>query len=259
MKHIHWFSPFPPAHTDIADYSARLAPHLLKSAEVTFCYPDDTFRDGKWPGSQISRVTARDVNKADLCVYNIGNSAAFHSQIFQWASLYPGLVVLHERAIHELFLDHLGIRSGTADDASICRYLKTMAYWYGENGYRTARQICSGKKDPTDCANEYPLYEIAVGQALGVVTHDPVLSDEIRNKFPLLPVLDIEINQDAADQYVDRLMTWYGRERKTLGPLWLKRMQIKTLAREQAKMLSGNAMIWPPQCLFDDQKEYRQR
>ena len=166
--------------------------------------------------------------------------------------------MVHERAIHELFIDHLGVRNGTADDASIGRYLKAMAYWYGENGYRTAREICSGKKDPADCANVYPLYEIAIGQALGVVTHNPMLSDEIRNKFPLLPVLDLDVNHYAADQYVDHFIKWYTRERKTLWPLWLKRMQIKTLAREQARMLSGDAMIRPPQCLFDDLKEHRQ-
>jgi hypothetical protein len=417
----------PPARTDIANYSARLAAHLQKFAEVTFCYPDDAPRENRWPAKKISQLHPSEVNQADLCVYNLGNDAEFHCQIFQWACLHPGLVVLHERAIHEFFLGYLGYRNGKLNESSVCRYLETMAYWYGEPGLLTAIDVCNGKKTATECSEDYPLYEIALSNALAVLTHNSLISPEISEIFPLLPVLylplpysipshappqrkglsntfrlivfgylganrrlvefiqawskspwrerftldiagtmfeqerfdaavsdsglgsrifihgfvseekldrllrqadlainlrfptmgeasgsqlriwanrlasvvtnvgwygqlpdetvikvsndeeqedllhlfeqlvngDVELSgvadagwkqlQDhAADQYVDGLMKWYDKNREKLAQLWSKRKQITTLAREQAKLIPGNARIRPPQLLFDD-------
>ena len=426
MKRILWFSPMPPARTDIANYSARLAPYLREHAEVQFCYPDDAPHDGALPAKKISQLSRREVNKAHLCVYNLGNNAEFHGQIYEWNCLHPGLVVLHERAIHQFFLGHLGFWDGTLDESSVCRYLETMIYWYGERGYRFALDVCHGKKNPIECVDEYPLYEIALGNALGVLTHNPLISKEIRERFPLLPVIDLplpysvkkgelprqtiikekfrfvafgfiganrrlaefvqawaespwrdrftldiagtmfererfdavvrqsglgnrisnhgfvddahldlllrqadlainlryptmgeasgsqlriwsnglasvvtdigwygqlpdetvfkvrpehqrkdllnlfrkivhgeadlagvadagrrQLKSHAVDQYVGDLMKWYDREQKRLGQLWSKRKQIRSLAREQAKLVSGDSMISPPQFLFD--------
>jgi glycosyltransferase involved in cell wall biosynthesis len=194
MKDVLWFSPLPPARTEIANYSARLARDLQRHAELVFCYPDEGQQSPELKAMPISALTAERANKADLCVFQIGNHAEFHGQIWEWACRHPGLIVLHDRAIHDFFLGHLGRgRSVGLGTEGVGRYLETMAYWYGVPGYQAALEVYSGQRKPMECANAFPLYETALCNALAVVTHNPVVADEIRTRFPLLPVLDLPL------------------------------------------------------------------
>lgn len=123
MKRILWFSPVPPAKTDIGNYSARLAPYLSMHFHLQFCVPDELPRTETLPCKLISSLTAEEVNSADLCVYHLGNNAQFHSQIFDWALRHPGIVVLHDRAIHEFFLGQLDIWNDVQYPSKIHLYL----------------------------------------------------------------------------------------------------------------------------------------
>jgi len=193
MLKILWFSPMPPARTDIANYTARLALPLCEKAETLFCYPDDTPCPGVWYGKPIGKLTTEEVNSADFCIYHIGNNAEFHGQIWECAVRHPGIVVLHDRAIHEFYMGYLGFWNGTADQAAVQKYFETMAYWYGKKGYVAAVEVLEGRMKPYDCAYEFPLYETVLEDALGVISHNPLVSAEVRQRFPLLPIIDLPL------------------------------------------------------------------
>jgi hypothetical protein len=186
MRRIFWFSPLPPARTDVANYTLRLAQPLQRQAEVVFCFPGDTPPNITLPARRARSLRAAELNGADLCIYHLGNNAQFHAEIWDCAERHPGLVVLHDRALHECYL---GRRAGS-DSA---RYLREMAGWYGEAGYQTARAVRAGLCRPADQATAYPLYEAALVQALAVVTHNSEVARELRQRFPLLPVLDLPL------------------------------------------------------------------
>jgi glycosyltransferase involved in cell wall biosynthesis len=76
---VSYYSPMPPSHSGIADYSALLLPALRERIEVVE------------PGKD-----------ADVALYHIGNDPAAHGWIVDALRKRPGLVVLHEYVLHHL-------------------------------------------------------------------------------------------------------------------------------------------------------------
>lgn len=191
---INWFSPLPPQKTDIANYTLRVAPHLLEQADVTFY---NNFSD-KLPGFPFpcrnwNSLVPRDINSADLNIYHIGNNAHFHASIWQIADRFPGLIVLHDLAVHEMVRGTLLGRSQDDTQESDSDYIRTMQRFYGEAGTKSANLVCSGITPPSVAASEFPLCEAVLEGALAVLTHNPQNSPELERRIPLLPVHDLPL------------------------------------------------------------------
>lgn len=193
MRRILWFAPLPPAETDIANYTARLAPFLTREADILFCFPDDNPGPVGLPAKPIGQLSVRECNQADVCFYHMGNNVEFHGQIFDHAQRYPGVVVLHDRAIHEFYMGYLKFWSGGAGVEEVYRYSRAMSIWYGQEGFEASQAILSGRKKPADCSERFPLYEEAVVDALGAITHNSAVAEELRDFFPLLPIFDLRL------------------------------------------------------------------
>lgn len=113
---IHWVSPLPPAHTDIAHYTARIMPELSAVAEVIlwtdahewdvslerFC----TIRHFD-PDTALPRdfTQARRGSGPEILFIHIGNSWVFHAGLMRLAQRIPSIVVLHDLAIQELMIE----------------------------------------------------------------------------------------------------------------------------------------------------------
>src|SRR6202022_2980726 len=108
LMKLNWFSPLPPAKTDIAHYTTRLLPALSRLAQVTL-WTDQ--RD--WEKTLEKHVAVRsyrldrlpwvELNRADACLYQIGNNPLFHGSIWQISRLHAGIVVLHDLRLHHFF------------------------------------------------------------------------------------------------------------------------------------------------------------
>src|SRR5689334_20946052 len=108
---LAYFSPLPPKRSGIADYSEELLPYLAQSAEITL------FVDGFEPASSeaISRFEILDYRKRpdvltrleshDAIVYHMGNDHRYHTGIFETMVKYPGILVLHDFALHDFFFN----------------------------------------------------------------------------------------------------------------------------------------------------------
>ena len=187
---ILWFSPLPPAKTDIANYTCRVMAHLTRFADVQLAYPDGQPAVAG-AGVPISSLSPRDLNAADYCIYNLGNDTRFHDQIARCAIAHPGIVVLHDRSLHEFFLRHFN--NGPARDS----YLTHMVRWYGGAGFAAALDVRKGLIRPSALTARFPLFEPAVDRAMGVICHNPHVADEVRARFPKLPVLDLPLPYPA--------------------------------------------------------------
>src|SRR5262245_15053336 len=110
--HIHWFSPLPPAHSDVAWFSLRVVPQLLATHKVTL-WVDEAHAATPAPAAAELRVfrasqgTWRELNLADAVVFNLGNHSRFHEWIWRVSRVVPGIVIVHDPALQH-FIYNLG-------------------------------------------------------------------------------------------------------------------------------------------------------
>jgi glycosyltransferase involved in cell wall biosynthesis len=167
---INWFSPLPPAKTEIASYTVRLLPFLQKHAEVILWTDSD-----KWDRALEDQAIVRryqpdlmawaDLNRADATIYHIGNHPTFHGSIWQVSKRHPGIVVLHDMLLQHFFATlywQVGDLAG---------YLDLMETHYGQQARSEGQAVWDDKCDIDSIADRYPLTYYALENALGVVTH----------------------------------------------------------------------------------------
>lgn len=199
-----WFSPLPPAKTDVANFTLRLAPHLHAMADVTFVHPGKSAREigpfaADYSTCTIGSLSMQMMNQANLCIYQIGNNAAFHSEIFTLAQRHPGLVILHDRAMHDFVFNHQpsALAGGAAPTDT---YRQAMGRWYGQPGLEAADLVNGRRIHPADIAFRFPLFEAVLDKALGVLCHNREVTGEIYRRFPKLPALTLPLPFAAPDR-----------------------------------------------------------
>ncbi len=207
---INWFSPLPPAHTDIGHYTQRILTELATHFQVTL-WTDQTHwdrtierivpvRQWSYPFDLKQAAMWSSLNQADLTFYHLGNNWQFHSAIWSISQRHPGIMVLHDRCLQHFFAglyrDHDAqktnqykthpqyMQSPSCDHST---YLAVMAYYYGKSGRKAAQQLNSGQCTVDELAMDYPLTLHAIEHAMGVLVHTPTLFNELKQyqRWPL--------------------------------------------------------------------------
>jgi len=169
---LNWFSPLPPAPTDIAHLTTRVLPALAARAEVTLWTNQSDFDPNLKQLAAVrrlepGRVKWEDLNRADACIYNLGNNPLFHGAIWQLAREHAGIVILHDTRLHHFFD---GIYRVQRRDLS--SYLEVMELYYGAEGRRDAADCFQqDARNINEMARKYPLTEHALENSVGVVVH----------------------------------------------------------------------------------------
>lgn len=185
---LNWFSPLPPASTDIAHYTTRVLAALSERARVRL-WTDAR----KWDESldehaevrffQPANIRWEEVNKAAMSVYHIGNNPLFHGAIWQVSRRHPGIVVLHDERLHHFF-DGLY----RVERRDLEAYLAVMERYYGAEGRRAGEEcFLTDARNIDEMAERYPLTELALENALGVVTHTRATYERLssENRWPV--------------------------------------------------------------------------
>jgi glycosyltransferase involved in cell wall biosynthesis len=186
---LNWFSPLPPAKTDVAHYTTRVLPALSKLADVTLWTDQDKWDNGVEQYAEVrhyrlNRMPWVDLNRADASIYQIGNNPLFHGAVWQVSRLHAGVIVLHDFRLHHFF-DGL-YRVQWRDLNS---YLAVMEMYYGEEGRREAAE--SFRNDARNIqymAERYPLTHLALENALGIIVHTQESYDALapEAKWPIV-------------------------------------------------------------------------
>lgn len=204
-RKLAWVSPLPPARTDIAAYSVRLfgrGEHpgitLIHTGEgplpvVGQCRVE--------PLSALPELMARE---GHLPIYHIGNNADFHGPIVEAAQRYPGLVMAHDFQLQDLFLGLYRRRTDWFD-----AYHLAMQTHYGDSGSEAALAVGTGFSRHEEVSQHYPLIEEACINALGVVTHNALLTDEIATRTGL-PTAALPLPYPADQALVEDLRPYSG-------------------------------------------------
>ena len=178
-----YFSPLPPQHTGIADYSLELLLHLAKRIDLTL-YAED-------PGNVTAELTRsfriQPIDayphqrwEYDLAIYQMGNSP-FHEKIYSMALRYPGMVVLHDYFLHHLIVGNTVAKGNNAN------YMREMGYALGLRGLRWAKEI-------TEQGIPYPVFEVPLNNrlidaSLGLVVHSRYVQEHIRKQNQFIPIV----------------------------------------------------------------------
>lgn len=174
-RRLAYFSPLPPARTGIADYSAELLPPLAQLANVTlFSDEHAQYAAGGLPTFPPEAYAARR-GMYDLPIYHIGNSV-FHERMARVALRYPGVLVLHDYGLHQLWV---GQTLAAGDSA---RYVREMGYSRGLAGIRWAREVIGGRAEPPHF--EVALNERLVAVSLGVIVHSEYARQLVQQQNP---------------------------------------------------------------------------
>jgi glycosyltransferase involved in cell wall biosynthesis len=182
---IAWFTPFS-QRSSIGRCSSLVVPLLAERDEVDIWHPAaDDLRPA------LQRTFALDANAGglpsalstyDAVVYNLGNYAPFHRQIFEISRRVPGICILHDFVMHHFF---------AAVYVDLLRspgsYLEIMERHYGPKGRQRAAASLS-RRGPrlweTDAVEEYPLFEEAIRGAYEVVVHSEFLQERVQRVYP---------------------------------------------------------------------------
>jgi glycosyltransferase involved in cell wall biosynthesis len=177
-RRLAYFSPLPPARTGIADYSAELLPYLARLADVTlFSDEQSQFVDPGLAGVPVYPVGeyARHHWLYDLAIYQIGNSG-YHEAIGRTLLRYPGVMVLHDYGLHQLWAGQT-VAKGDAG-----RYAREMAYELGLSGIAWAADAVAGRRPLPHF--EVPLNKRFVNTALGVIVHSRYVESLLLSRNP---------------------------------------------------------------------------
>jgi glycosyltransferase involved in cell wall biosynthesis len=180
---LNWFSPLPPAATDIGHFTSRVLPSLAARAEVTL-WTDQS----KWDAAVTAFAELRqydwreipwaDLNRGDVCVYNIGNNPLFHGSIWEIARRHAGVVILHDTRLHHFFDGLYRVQQ-----RDLAGYLELMDFYYGPQGRQEAYDcFLSEARNINEMAAKYPLTELAIENALGVVVHTQTAHDDLSGR-----------------------------------------------------------------------------
>ncbi len=183
---LAYFSPLSPQRSGIADYSEELLPYLAQAAEITL------FIDGfEVTNSEVTsrfeicdyRKQPEALNQLDSCdaiLYHMGNDHRYHTGIFETMIKYPGIVVLHDFALHDFFFN----LAQTRKDLRL--YLDEVGRCYGETVKRAASDALAAGATPRIAANpvKFPLNDRIVRAAKGVIVHSNWSRQRVRATAP---------------------------------------------------------------------------
>lgn len=179
---LNWFSPLPPARTDIANYTVRVLPALLErgvEVKVWSSHPD--YDPAALPGgvqhapAVDPRLPWPEVNFREHTIFQVGNDYRFHGTLLRHLEQHGGIVILHDTNLHEAqrmrFLEE---ENGTA------AYLARLGRAGGDAGMRDGRNHLRGAFSIEKMIERYPLTESVLVGAHGVIVHHPAAVEFVR-------------------------------------------------------------------------------
>jgi glycosyltransferase involved in cell wall biosynthesis len=172
---LNWFTPLPPARTDIANYSLRVLPALLARVDevkVWSSHPD--YDPSRLPPGVLHAAADRErlpwpeLNFREHTVYQVGNDHRFHGAIFRHLEQHGGIVVLHDANVHEA--QRMRLLDSPGGSAA---YLARLGQAGGDAATHAGRLHLQGSLPLETLLQRYPLTESVLAGAHGVVVHNP--------------------------------------------------------------------------------------
>jgi glycosyltransferase involved in cell wall biosynthesis len=212
---LAWFSPLPPVHSGIAAYSLDVLEGLRPHHEVDLFVDDGVWRvagghlhAGRGPrtipldgplGLPLYRAydfaVAHERAPYDLVVYQMGN-AGCHTYMWPYLLRWPGLVVLHDAALHHSRAQAL-LLDTRADD-----YRAEFRFNHPGIDPRVADFVVAGLEGSPYYL--WPMLRLVMSRARGVVVHSAPLRAALADEFPETPITTVSMGVPDPWEHVER-------------------------------------------------------
>lgn len=198
------FSPLPPEKTDIANYTMRIV-NQLKAFHTIELYTHQSHIEINDCDMLINRYNNVDdidwekLNGFDHVLYNIGNNALYHENIWRISQRKSGLIILHDQCLHEFFFQVLYKNNGDSEE-----YLNWMEYFYGSKGEEEAKRFLSGERTIEEMSDLYPFTELALINAFGIITHTNDLQEFVES-IDSIPSMKLNLPYDVTVQKTTKI------------------------------------------------------
>jgi glycosyltransferase involved in cell wall biosynthesis len=197
-RKIAYFSPLPPVHSGIAEYSEDLLPKLAEYFDIDIYidrYEPATPLKGKFPIRPYTDYRPASGGGYDMHIYQMGNNP-YHLYLYDFIFEHPGIVVLHDLVLHHFYVEATLARDLRGE------YVALMEETYGPAGLKTAR----GRADGLFTEFQYfffPLYETIAAASRGVLVHNRYALSAIAAEFPDMKAARVRMGIPAAPLPVD--------------------------------------------------------
>ena len=228
---LNLFSPLPPLRSDIARLTTNFLPLLAEKADIVLWSSES-----KWELQAPTGVTVRsydvrrppwrEINQADVTIYQMGNDPRYHHAIWQISRQHPGIVILHDVMLQHFFSGLVFHKAGL----NRREYLELVERYHGPKGRVAAETHLHGFLDTEELAQICPLTEAAVQNALAVVVHSEAAVATVPADIPVallplcvgapLPDLEPVKNRKPPDIYRIAMFGFLGPNRRL--PLLLR-------------------------------------
>lgn len=152
---LAWFTPFN-EESGIGQYSLRAISILSQYHNITVFTDDNSKKNIIHSSFNVEFINEDTVNKLqlyDFALYNFGDNARYHSEIYKVFLQYPGICILHDYSLLNFFIGYYG---------------QQKVFKYIENIYELEKNIHS--IDLYDLY-KYPLTELFEYNSYGYITH----------------------------------------------------------------------------------------
>jgi len=181
---VAFITPFSPDAT-MGKYASLILPALSRRHEVDiWCPPAPRIIEAQVPVITFDARRALGDPRLDtyeLLVYQMGNDASHFVQILELASHRPGILILHDYALHGLLAHYyLSVLRQPLD------YVRLMEQTHGQQGRKLAEDTILGRNPgiwTSDTVSDYPLFEPLLANALGAVVHSDFYLRAVRRVF----------------------------------------------------------------------------
>lgn len=190
---IAWFTPFSPK-SSIGEISNLVCEELQKLTDVDIY----TFNQGELIPSSLNIVRYKSLNfdrrnleKYDYIVYNMGNFAGNHREIWEVMQRHPGILVLHDQMMQNFFqqitmVSDYGGNSITGEQ----EYLSIMRTCYGMQGEDVGKALFKSYLGNdkqriwnSEAAMAFPLLEPVLAKSTAVFSHALFFIKKIKDMF----------------------------------------------------------------------------
>ena len=223
------YAPPPGSHSGVADYAEALIPALCKLGPVEV-----------EPGAD-----------ADIHLYHLGNNR-LHADIYERALAQPGVVVLHDAALHHYLLGTLSHE----------HYMAEWIFNYGEWRRELGEELWRDRaRSGTDSRYfEFPMLRRIVASSLGVIVHNqgaatlarshgaadvsviPHFFNPPRQVFHPVEIADFRLRIGAEPSTVVFGVFGYLRETKRVMSCLASFRRLRAVRPDAALLLAGEAV-----------------
>lgn len=201
---IAYFTPLLPDASGISDFAEELLPELSKYVDIDlFCRIPPTSDEiiKNFTIYTLNDIENEEIrNQYDVLVYQAGNNERFHGEIMKKFMKYPGVLEIHDFALHHL-LAETTYAKGKNDE-----YIRIMEYCHGEMGRKAAEDFLQGRiLAPWDHQSfKYTVNKHYVDRAQAVIVHSDMAKQMILAIRPDVKICNIPLHTPTIVEDVDK-------------------------------------------------------